>query len=28
LVDLDSEINEQELKNALDFEGIISVRVI
>ncbi len=28
LVDLDSEVDEQELKKALSFEGIISVRVI
>jgi D-3-phosphoglycerate dehydrogenase len=28
LVDLDSEVNEGQLKKALSFEGIISVRVI
>jgi len=28
LVDLDSKVDEQEIKKALDFEGIISVRVI
>jgi D-3-phosphoglycerate dehydrogenase len=28
LVDLDSKMDEQEIKKALNFEGIISVRVI